>query len=110
MTDMVHELIVIGGGPAGYTGAFFPDKRVIVVGGGDSAMEEAIFLTRFANKVTIVHRREEFRASPIMLDRARANDKIEFVTNAVVDEVLGGDKMTGIRLRSTVGDETWELP
>src|ERR671928_179846 len=101
MTDMVHELIVIGGGPAGYTGAFFPDKRVIVVGGGDSAMEEATFLTRFAAKVTIVHRRDEFRASPIMLDRARGNDKIDWVTNAVVDEVLGDGRVTGVRLRNT---------
>src|SRR5919206_1324028 len=109
MTDMVHELIVIGGGPAGYTGAFFPDKRVIVVGGGDSAMEEATFLTRFAAKVTIVHRRDEFRASPIMLDRARGNEKIDWVTNAVVDEVLGDGRVTGVRLRNTQTGETWEL-
>jgi thioredoxin reductase (NADPH) len=90
--------------------AFYGDKEVIVVGGGDSAMEEAIFLTKFASKVTVVHRRDEFRASPIMLDRARANEKIEFVTNAVVDEVLGGGAMHGVRLRSTVEDSTWELP
>ncbi len=64
-------------------------------------MEEAIFLTKFASKVSVIHRRDEFRASPIMLDRARANEKIEFVTNATVDEVLGDPTMTGLRLRST---------
>jgi thioredoxin reductase (NADPH) len=89
--------------------AFFPGKHVIVVGGGDSAMEEATFLTRFAAKVTIVHRREEFRASQIMLDRARANEKIDWVTNAVVDEVLGEDRVTGVRLRDVNSGDTWEL-
>jgi thioredoxin reductase (NADPH) len=89
--------------------AFFPDKHVVVVGGGDSAMEEATFLTRFAAKVTIVHRREEFRASPIMLDRARANEKIDWITNAVVEEVIGDDKVTGVRLRDVHTDRTWEL-
>jgi len=90
--------------------AFYREKEVIVVGGGDSAMEEAIFLTKFATKVTIVHRRDEFRASNIMLDRARANEKIEWITNSVVDEVLGDPKMTGVRLRDTQTDETSELP
>ena len=89
--------------------AFFPDKHVVVVGGGDSAMEEASFLARFAAKVTIVHRREDFRASQIMEDRARANEKIEWVTNAVVDEVLGDARVTGVRLRDVNTDETWEL-
>ena len=89
--------------------AFYGGKEVIVVGGGDSAMEEAIFLTKFASKVTVVHRRDEFRASQIMLDRAHANDKIDWVTNAVVDEVLGDDRVTAVRLRDVNTDETWEL-
>jgi thioredoxin reductase (NADPH) len=89
--------------------AFFPEKHVVVVGGGDSAMEEATFLTRFATKVTIVHRRDEFRASQIMLERARANDKIDWITNAVVDEVLGEDRVTGVRLRDVKTGETSEL-
>jgi len=89
--------------------AFFPDKHVVVVGGGDSAMEEASFLARFAAKVTIVHRREDFRASQIMEDRARANEKIAWVTNAVVDEVIGDARVTGVRLRDVNTDETWEL-
>ena len=90
--------------------AFFREKEIVVVGGGDSAMEEAIFLTKFADRVTIVHRREEFRASQIMEDRARANDKIEFVTNAVVDEVLGESSVTGVRLRDVRTDEITEIP
>jgi thioredoxin reductase (NADPH) len=90
--------------------AFFREKEVVVVGGGDSAMEEATFLTKFADKVTVVHRRDEFRASPIMLDRARANDKIEWMTNAIVDDVLGEAGVTGVRLRDVNTDELTDLP
>jgi thioredoxin reductase (NADPH) len=87
--------------------AFFKGQDVVVVGGGDSAMEEATFLAKFANHVTLVHRRDEFRASAIMIDYAKSKDNLDFVTNAVVTEVLGEDgKMTGVRLRDTVtGDE-----
>jgi thioredoxin reductase (NADPH) len=90
---------------------FFKGQDVIVVGGGDSAMEDSLFLTRFAHKVTIVHRRSEFRAEPIMLARARANEKIEFLTNTVVEEVLGVEegRVTGARLRNRVTGETSEL-
>jgi thioredoxin reductase (NADPH) len=92
-------------------GAFFRDKVVVVVGGGDSAMEEATFLSRFASNVIIVHRRTDFRASPIMVDRARANEKVEFILNAVVEEVVGQDdgRVTGIRLRDTVTGEESEI-
>jgi len=92
-------------------GAFFRDKVVIVAGGGDSAMEEATFLARFARKVVIVHRRDEFRASPIMVDRARANEKIEFVLNVVVEEVLGeaDGHVTGLRLRDTVTGDARDI-
>jgi thioredoxin reductase (NADPH) len=91
--------------------AFFRQKNVVVVGGGDSAMEEAVFLTKFADKVTIVHRRDEFRASPIMLDRARANPKIDFITHAVVDEVLGEEgKVAAVTIRDVTTDETQVLP
>src|ERR1700753_2831576 len=82
-------------------GFFFRDQDIAVVGGGDSAMEEATFLTKFARSVPLVHRREEFRASKIMLDRARSNDKIRFVTNSVVEAVEGDTTVTGLRLRDT---------
>jgi thioredoxin reductase (NADPH) len=93
-------------------GAFYRDKEVVVVGGGDSSMEEALFLTRFASKVTVVHRRSEFRASPIMTDRARANEKIEFLTPYVVEDVLGVQegKLTALRLRNVETDEVLEYP
>ncbi|MCM2352164.1 MAG: thioredoxin-disulfide reductase [Pseudobdellovibrio sp.] len=89
-------------------GAFFKNVEVAVVGGGDTAMEEANFLTRFATKVYVIHRSENFKASKIMLDRAKGNPKIEFITNTVVEEVIGdGKSVTGLRLKSTTtGDVT----
>jgi thioredoxin reductase (NADPH) len=86
-------------------GFFFRDQDIAVIGGGDSAMEEATFLTKFARSVTIVHRRDEFRASKIMLDRARSNDKIRFTTNSVVVAVDGDTTVTGLRLRDTATGE-----
>ncbi|MGI9591467.1 MAG: thioredoxin-disulfide reductase [Myxococcota bacterium] len=91
-------------------GALFRDKPMAVVGGGDTALEEALFLTRFATKVTLVHRRDELRGSRIMQERARANDKIEFAWNSVVDEIVGDDAVTGVRLRDVKTDETREIP
>lgn len=89
-------------------GFFFRDKDIIVVGGGDSAMEEATFLTRFASKVTIVHRRDTLRASKIMQDRAFANDKIEFAWNSQVTQIHGQDRLEGITIADTVtGEETY---
>jgi thioredoxin reductase (NADPH) len=90
--------------------AFFREKDIVVVGGGDSAMEEATFLTKFADKVTIIHRRDEFRASQIMLDRAHANDKIVWVMNAVVDEVLGDTGVTGVKVHDVNTGEVTEIP
>lgn len=91
-------------------GFFFRDQDIAVVGGGDSAMEEATFLTRFARSVTIIHRRGEFRASKIMLERARANEKIKWLPHTVVTEVLGDGTVRGLRLRDTRTDEVSELP
>jgi thioredoxin reductase (NADPH) len=88
-------------------GFFFSGKEIAVVGGGDSAMEEALFLTRFATKVTLLHRRDQFRASRIMLDRAIAHPKIEFRANTIIDEVLGVEQkeVSGLRIRNTVNNE-----
>lgn len=90
-------------------GFFFKGQHIAVIGGGDSAMEEAIFLTKFAESVTVIHRRNEFRASRIMLERAKANEKITFVTNATVDRVHGETSVTGLTLRDTRTGETSEL-
>ncbi len=91
-------------------GAFFKDKRVVVVGGGDSAMEESLFLTRFATKVTVIHRRDELRASKIMQDRASKNAKIDFIWNSVVTEIKdpAAKKVTGVLLKSTKDGSTSE--
>jgi thioredoxin reductase (NADPH) len=90
--------------------AFYRDREVVVVGGGDSAMEEALYLTKFASKVTLVHRRDEFRASQIMVERAKNHDRIEFLTPYVVDDVLGADagKLTGVLLRNLETGDTLE--
>jgi len=91
-------------------GFFFREQDIAVVGGGDSAVEEATFLTKFARTVTIVHRRDELRASKIMAERAHANPKIRFAWNSAVDAIHGEDKLTGVTLRDTVTGETRELP
>src|SRR5258707_5900943 len=92
-------------------GYFFRGKPIAVVGGGDTAMEEAVFLTRYASRVYLVHRRPEFRASKIMIDRARANDKIEFVIPAVVDQILAPKgHVEGVRVRNPGTNETLNIP
>jgi len=93
-------------------GFFFSGKEIVVIGGGDSAMEEALFLTRFASKVTIIHRREQFRASKIMLERARQHDKIKFLTNSVVEDVYDVDKkeVTGLKLRNLKTNAVTDFP
>jgi thioredoxin reductase (NADPH) len=91
-------------------GFFFKDKPMVVVGGGDSAMEEALFLARMASKVTIVHRRDEFRASRIMVDRALANERVAVRWNAVVEEVVGEQKVEAVRVRDTVTGELEDIP
>jgi len=91
-------------------GFFYRDRKIMVVGGGDSAMEEANFLTRFGSEVTLVHRRETFRASKIMFDRARANPKIKWLTNTAVDDIYDVKEktVTAVKLRNLLTDETWE--
>ncbi|MFP3278775.1 MAG: thioredoxin-disulfide reductase [Candidatus Micrarchaeota archaeon] len=91
-------------------GAFFKGKNVIVVGGGDTALEDALFLTRFANSVTVVHRRDQLRASKIMQERAFSNPKIKFIWNTVVEEIKGDAKVNGVKLRNVVTNEVTEMP
>jgi thioredoxin reductase (NADPH) len=93
-------------------GFFFSGKEIVVIGGGDSAMEEALFLTRFATKVTIIHRRDSFRASKIMLDRAQHNPKIQFLTDTVVEDVYDHNKqeVTGLKLRNVKTGKVWDFP
>jgi thioredoxin reductase (NADPH) len=91
-------------------GFFFRDRELVVVGGGDTAMEEAGFLTKFASKVTIVHRRDEFRASKIMQERVLANPKVDVVWNSVVEEITGDGAVSGVRVRDVVTDEVRDMP
>src|SRR5207253_9663854 len=93
-------------------GFFFSGKEISVIGGGDSAMEEALFLTRFATKVTLIHRREEFRASKIMLERAQKNEKIQFLTNTIVEDVYDASQreVTGLKLRELNNGKSWNFP
>jgi len=88
-------------------GWFFKDKKVVIVGGGDSALEEGLFITRYASSVTIIHRREEFRASPILQHRAKEHPKVDFMFNTVVTDVIGTDKLEALKLKNVkTGDET----
>ncbi len=90
-------------------GAFFKERHIVVVGGGDSAMEEALFLTRFGRRVTVVHRRDGLRASKIMAERARANPKIDFMWNTAVEAVLGDEKVIGLRLRNLLDESLFDF-
>jgi thioredoxin reductase (NADPH) len=110
-----HEQQLIGHGVSSCAtcdGFFFSGKEIAVIGGGDSAMEEAIFLTRFATKVTLIHRRDAFRASKIMLERAQRNDKIHFLTNTVVDDVRDANakEVTHLKLRNLKTGDVWDFP
>jgi thioredoxin reductase (NADPH) len=112
-TVQTRTLVIASGASARWLdGFFFSGKEIAVIGGGDSAMEEATFLTRFASKVTLIHRRDQFRASKIMLDRARANPKIAFLNDTVVEDVLDVSKkeVTALRLRNLKTGESWEFP
>lgn len=111
---LAHEQQLIGHGVSSCAtcdGFFFSGKEITVIGGGDSAMEEAIFLTRFATKVTLIHRRDAFRASKIMLERAQRNDKIHFLTDTVVEDVYDVSKheVTGLKLRNVKTGEVWDF-
>jgi thioredoxin reductase (NADPH) len=110
-----HEQQLIGHGVSSCAtcdGFFFSGKEIVVVGGGDSAMEEALFLTRFASKVTIIHRRDAFRASKIMLERAQRHDKIQFLLDTVVEDVydVHHKEVTGLKLRNVKTGKVWDFP
>ena len=110
-----HEQALIGHGVSSCAtcdGFFFSGKEIAVIGGGDSAMEEALFLTRFASKVTLIHRRDQFRASKIMLDRAQKNPNIHFLTDTIVEDVLDVERkeVTALRLRNMKTGKGWDLP
>jgi thioredoxin reductase (NADPH) len=91
-------------------GWFYRDKEIAVIGGGDSALEEALFLTRFANKVTVIHRRDALRASKVLQQRAQANPKVQFLWNQIVEEITGGERVAGVRMRDAVTGEAQVLP
>ena len=113
MLDLPRETELIGHGLstcATCDGFFFRDQHIAVVGGGDSAIEEATFLTKFASKVTLIHRRDELRASKIMQDRAFNNDRIEFLWDTVVEEYLGASRLEGVRVRNVRTGERSDLP
>lgn len=113
MLDLPNEQRLLGHGVstcATCDGFFFRDKRIAVVGGGDSAVEEAVFLTRFGDSVTVIHRRKELRASKIMQDRAFKNEKIDFLWDSVVVDVLGENSVTGVRVRNVVSDKEVDIP